>query len=114
MEKLIVEATANAERDIRQAEAYVIDTQLGADATFYQRDKNAQAILVKAQAEGEALTAMSKAYQGIGGVNLVKRAYAGKIGNMKITGKPFTIESRTERLSYQDETAVAKKKKLAN
>ena len=40
-------AKAKAERDVRQAEAYVIDTQLGADATFYQRDKNAQAILVK-------------------------------------------------------------------
>ena len=114
MEKLIVEATANAERDIRQAEAYVIDTQLGADATFYQRNKNAQAILVKAQAEGEALTAMAKAYAGIGGVNLVKRAYADKIGSMKISGQPFTIESKTERLTYKDEAAVAKKKKPAN
>jgi regulator of protease activity HflC (stomatin/prohibitin superfamily) len=114
MEKMIVEATANAERDIRQAEAYVIDTQLGADATFYQRDKNAQAILVKAQAEGEALTAMAQAYAGVGGVNLVKRAYADKIGSMKLSGQPFTIESKTERLSYQDEAAVAKKKKVAN
>jgi regulator of protease activity HflC (stomatin/prohibitin superfamily) len=112
MKKLIVEATANAERDIRQAEAYVIDTQLGADATFYQREKNAQAILVKAQAEGEALTAMAQAYAGIGGVNLVKRAYAHKVGDMQISGQPFTIESRTERLSYQDEAAVAKKKVL--
>lgn len=112
MEKLVVEATASAERDIKQAEAYVIDTQLGADATFYQRDKNAQAILVTAQAEGEALTAMAQAYEGIGGVNLVKRAYANKVGDMRITGQPFTIESRTERLSYQDEAAVTKKKPL--
>ncbi len=110
MEKLVVEATANAERDVKQAEAYVIDTELGADATFYQRDKNAQAILVIAQAEGEALTKMAQAYEGIGGVNLVKRAYAQKIGNMTITGQPFTIESKTERLSYQDEAAVTKKK----
>ena len=110
MEKLIVEATANAERDVKQAEAYVIDTQLGADAIFYQRDKNAQAILVTAQAEGEALTAMAQAYEGVGGVNLVKRAYAQKIGDMKITGQPFTIESKTERLSYQDEGAVIKQK----
>jgi hypothetical protein len=29
---------------------------------------------------------------------------------MKITGQPFTIESKTERLSYQDEGAVIKKK----
>ncbi|MFQ3271702.1 MAG: regulator of protease activity HflC (stomatin/prohibitin superfamily), partial [Lentimonas sp.] len=35
MQKLLVEATANAERDIRNAEAYVIDTELGADAEFY-------------------------------------------------------------------------------
>ncbi len=112
MQKLLVEATANAERDIRNAEAYVIDTELGADAEFYQRDKNAKAILVTAQAEGEALTAMAQAYEGIGGVNLVKRAYAGRLSDMKITGQPFTIESKTERLTYQDEAAVAKKKKV--
>lgn len=110
MQKLIVEATANAERDVRQAEAYVIDTQLGADADFYSREKNAQAILVKAEAEGEALTAMAKAYSGIGGVNLVKRAYAEKFANMKISGQPFTIESKTERLSYQDEGVAVKAK----
>ncbi|CAA6677210.1 Unannotated [Lentimonas sp. CC4] len=114
MQKLLVEATANAERDIRNAEAYVIDTQLGADANFYQRDKNAQAILVTAQAEGEALTAMAQAYEGIGGVNLVKRAYAGRLMDMKITGQPFTIENKTERLSYKDEGAVAKKKKATS
>lgn len=110
MQKLIVEATANAERDVLDAEAYVIDTQLGADAKFYQRDKNSQGILVKAKAEGEALTALANAYQGIGGMNLVRRAYASKVGNMKITGQPFTIESKTERLSYKDEAAVTKKK----
>ena len=110
MQKLIVEATANAQRDVLDAEAYVIDTQLGADATFYQRDKNSQAILVKAKAEGEALTALANAYEGIGGMNLVRRAYAEKVGDMKITGQPFTIESKTERLSYRDEAAVTKKK----
>jgi regulator of protease activity HflC (stomatin/prohibitin superfamily) len=110
MRKLIVEATANAERDVREAEAYVIDTQLGADADFYSRDKNAQAILVKAQAEGEALTAMAMAYSGIGGVNLVKRAYAEKFADMQISGQPFTIESKTERLSYQDEGVAVKAK----
>ncbi|MDP4610996.1 MAG: SPFH domain-containing protein [Opitutales bacterium] len=112
MQKLIVEATANAERDIKQAEAYVIDTKLGADADFYSRDKNSQAILVQAQAEGEGLTVMAQAYEGVGGVNLIKRAYAEKIGDMKITGQPFTIESKTERLTYQDEGAVTKKKTL--
>jgi regulator of protease activity HflC (stomatin/prohibitin superfamily) len=110
MQKLIVEAKANAERDVKQAEAFVIDTKLGADADFYSRDKNAQAILVTAQAEGEGLTVMAQAYEGIGGVNLIKRAYAEKLGNMHITGQPFTIESKTERLSYQDEGAVIKRK----
>lgn len=111
MEKLIVEAKAKAERDVRQAEAYVIDTQLGADATYYQREKNARALLAKAKAEGEALTAMAEAYAGVGGMNLVKRAYAEKVGSMQINGQPFTIENKTERLSYQDEAAVIRKKK---
>ena len=111
MEKLIVEAKAKAECDVRQAEAYVIDTQLGADATYYQREKNARALLAKAKAEGEALTAMAEAYAGVGGMNLVKRAYAEKVGSMQINGQPFTIENKTERLSYQDEAAVIRKKK---
>jgi len=111
MRKLIVEATANAERDIRQAEAYVIDTQLGADATFYQRDKNAKAILVKAQAEGEALTVMALAYRGVGGLNLIKRAYANKVADMKISGQPYTIEGKTERLTHSDESVILKKNK---
>ena len=80
MQKLIVEATANAERDIRQAEAYVIDTQLGADADFYSREKNAQAILVKAQTEGEALKALARAHEGPGGYNLVKTRLRSPIG----------------------------------
>ena len=114
MQKLIVEATANAERDIRQAEAYVIDTQLGADADFYSREKNAQAILVKAQTEGEALKALAQAHEGPGGFNLVKHAYARQLGQVKLSGQPFTIESTTERLSYQDEAAVAKQNKALN
>ena len=43
----------------------------------------------------------------------MRRAYAQKVGDMKITGQPFTIESKTERLSYQDEAAVTKKKASA-
>ena len=111
MEKLIVEANAKAERDVRQAEAYVIDIQLGADATYYQREKNSQAILVKAQAEGEALIAMAEAYAGTGGMNLVKRAYAQKIGMMEISGQPFTIEGETERLLHRDEAPDSQNKK---
>lgn len=88
----------------------MIDTELGADARYYQRDKNAQAILVQAKSEGEALTAMAGAFEGTGGVNLVKRAYAEKIGDMKLTGQPFTVESKTERLTYKDEAAVTKRK----
>lgn len=111
MRKLIVEATAQAERQVKNAEAYVIDTQLGADATFYQQDKNSQAILVQAKAEGEALTALANAFAGEGGVNLIKRAYATKIGEMDITGQPFSLESKTERLSHIEESVALKKKK---
>ncbi len=110
MQKLIVEATAQAEREVKNAEAYVIDTQLGADAAYYKQDKNSQAILVKAKAEGEALTAMAQAFSGEGGRNLIKRAYAEKVGDMRISGQPFSLESKTERLSHIEESAVLKKK----
>lgn len=111
MQKLVVEATAEAERQIKDAEAYVIETKLGADADFYQRDKNAQAILAKAKAEGEGLTAMANAFAGVGGKNLVKRAYADRIGEMQISGQPFTLESTTERLSHIEESVAIKKSK---
>ncbi len=111
MRKLVVDATAQAERKVKNAEAYVIDTQLGSDASYYQQEKNSQAILVTAKAEGEALTALAQAYSGVGGRNLIKRAYAQKIKYMNITGQPFTVESKTERLSHVDESVVLNKKK---
>lgn len=110
MQKLVVEATAQAERKVKEAEAYVINTQLGADATYYQKDKNAKAILAQAEAEGEALTALANAFAGEGGQNLVKRAYAERIGDMEVTGQPFTVESSTERLSHVEESVTLKKK----
>jgi regulator of protease activity HflC (stomatin/prohibitin superfamily) len=110
MRKLVVEATAQAQRQVLNAEAYVIDTQLGADANYYSQEKNAQAILVTAEAEGEALTVMAKAYIGEGGRNLIKRAYAEKIKSMNISGQPFTVESSTERLSHVEESVILKKK----
>jgi len=111
MRKLVVDATAQAEKQVKEAEAYVIDTQLGADAKFYTRDKNAQAILALAKAEGEALTSLAQAYAGEGGINLIKRAYAEKLTDMTITGQPFQIESDTERLSHVDESVAIQNKK---
>ncbi len=110
MRQLVVEATAEAERRVKDSEAYVIDKQLGADASLYKQEKNSEAILVKAKAEGEALTALANAFAGEGGQNLIKRAYAEKVGDMNISGQPFSLESTTERLSHIEESAVIKKK----
>ncbi|MBC2605486.1 SPFH domain-containing protein [Pelagicoccus albus] len=110
MRKLIVEAKAQAEKKVKDAEAYVIDTQLGADANYYQQDKNSQAILLKAKSEGEALTALANAFEGEGGKNLIKRAYAEKLSQMRFSGQPFSLESSTERLSHIDESVALQKK----
>ena len=93
MEKLVVEAKAKAERDVRQAEAYVIDTQLAPMPPSIQRDERA-GHSGKGKAEGEALTALANAYEGVGGVNLVRRAYAQKVGDMKITANPSPLRAR--------------------
>ena len=89
---------------IRQAEAY--DTRchrLGADADFYSREKNAQAILVRVQTEGEAQSIKpTKARR------LQSRQAGLRSSASSNSAGSFIIESTTERLSYQDEAAVTK------
>ena len=103
MRQLIVEATAQAEKTVKEAEAYVIQTRRGADARYYEMEKNAQAILATKKAEAEATAKMAQALDGEGGRNIVKLEYTGRLKNMAVTGQPFTVSGRTERFTHIQE-----------
>ena len=107
MKELIVQADADAEKVMKEADAYAIEKQIGADAEYYQREKNAQAILATAKTEAEGLRKMAEALTGEGGVNIVKMEYARRLQTMTITGQPFVREGLTERFEHTQYPAAA-------
>jgi regulator of protease activity HflC (stomatin/prohibitin superfamily) len=108
MRQLLVEANAEAEKAIRQSEGYAIQTRTGAEATFYEKQQNAQAITAKATAEAEGVQKMADALSGQGGFNRIKLEYARKLANMPVSGQPFVFDAQTERFSHTTEAATAK------
>jgi len=114
MEQLIVQANAEANKSVKAAEAYAIETERGGDASFYQAEQNAKAILAQSTAQAEATEAMAGALEGEGGRNLVKLAYAKRLQTMNVTGQPFTISAETERFTHVQEAAAKPKQKENN
>lgn len=113
MKQLVVQATAEAEKSVKESEAYAIQRKLGGDAKYYQMEKNSHAILAKKSAEAEATKALADSLQGEGGKKIVKLSYAKQLSNVQITGQPYTIQSTTERFSHIEEgAATSKHKKL--
>ncbi|MEO0794788.1 MAG: SPFH domain-containing protein [Verrucomicrobiota bacterium] len=108
MRQLIVQAEAEANRQVKGAEAYAISTARGADAQYYQMEQNAKAILAQGSAEAEATEVMANALEGEGGRNLVKLAYASRLQSMNVTGQPYTISGETERFTHVQEGAASK------
>jgi regulator of protease activity HflC (stomatin/prohibitin superfamily) len=100
MEKTIIQARAEAERVKRAAEAYYKQTTVGADAEYYRLQKQAEATLAEKKAEAQGIEALKKALEGEGGRNMVKMEYAKKLKDLKITGQPYTVQSRTERFEH--------------
>jgi len=62
--------------------------------------KTAEATLARKSAEADGIMALKKALEGEGGRNMVKLEYARKLKDIKITGKPFTIQSHIERFEH--------------
>ena len=110
MEQLIVQAGAEAEKEVKGSESYSIKTKLGADAEYYGKEKNAQAITMKTEAIAEATKAMAKALTGLGGENIVRLAYANKMNELRVSGQPFVISGETERFSHVEEGSASSKR----
>ena len=111
MKQLLVQAKAEAEKEIKEAEAYEIKRKLGADARYYQEEKNSHAILARKSAEAEATKAMVKSLEGEGGMKIVKLSYADRLKDISMVGEPYTIQSTTERFSHIEEGASTQHKK---
>jgi hypothetical protein len=100
MRQKVIAAEAEAEQGKRAADAYYTQTTIAAEATLYQREKQAKGIRVKKTKEAEGIKELKKALEGEGGRNMVKLEYARKLKEIKIMGKPFTIQSRIERFEH--------------
>ncbi len=110
MKKKLVAAVADADKRVKNAEAYAYRTSLGADAEYEIKEKNAQAILAQRTAEAEGVKKMAQALEGEGGVNIVKLEYAKRLNNLTFTGKPYTINAETERFSHVQEAGASVKR----
>jgi regulator of protease activity HflC (stomatin/prohibitin superfamily) len=107
MEKLIIQAKAEAEKIGKAADAYYARVTIGAEATLYRSEKEAGGVLARKKSEAEGIEALKKALQGVGGRNMVKLEYAKKLKGVTISGQPFTIEGRTERFQHTSAGAAS-------
>jgi len=114
MEQIIIQAKADAEKARKEGEAYYARATIGAEATFYQKEKEAAGILEKKKAEAEGIEELKKALEGPGGQNMVKLEYAKKLRDITISGQPYTIEARTERFQHTSDAAAEGRKRTAD
>ncbi len=100
MEQRIIEAQAEAEKVTKAADAYFDRVSIGAGATFYRSQQEAEGILATKKAQAKGIEELKKALEGEGGRNMVKLEYAKKLRDITISGQPFTIEGRTSRFEH--------------
>lgn len=104
MDQLVVAAKGQAERTMREADAYVISITVGAQAEFFKRSQDAAATSATLVAEAEGVRVMAEALKGEGGVNIVEMEYATRLSDMDISGQPFTRAAYTERFEHTQQT----------
>jgi regulator of protease activity HflC (stomatin/prohibitin superfamily) len=111
MEQIIIEAKAQAEKTRKEADAYFDKVTIGAEAGLYKSEKQAKAIMSKKLAEAKGIQELKNALTGEGGINMVKLEYAKKLKGVVISGKPYTVDARTERFQHIEGAASYKGKK---
>ncbi|MDY7030974.1 MAG: SPFH domain-containing protein [Thermodesulfobacteriota bacterium] len=106
MEQKIIAAKAAGEKAKKEGDAYYDQVVIGAGARLYQLKKNAEGILAQKKSEAKGIEALKKALEGQGGRNMVKMEYAKKLKGIKITGKPYSIQSNIERFEHLKSAAT--------
>jgi regulator of protease activity HflC (stomatin/prohibitin superfamily) len=100
MEQKIIKAEAEGERVKKSADAYYDKVTIGAQANLYEKQQQATGIMARKKAEAEGIERLKKALEGEGGGNMVKLEYAKKLKDIKITGKPFTIQGHIGKFEH--------------
>ena len=100
MQQKIIQAKAEGIRIRREADAYYARKNIGAEALFYQLEKQAEAILVQKTADAQGIEKLKTALEGEGGRNMVKLEYARRLKDIKISAKPYTIKGTIERFDH--------------
>jgi uncharacterized membrane protein YqiK len=101
LEKAVITAEAEAVRVQKESEAYAYTTKIGADAEFYQMEREAKAVLAQAKSEVEALQNLVAAMKGQGGLNLVMREVAQALQKARIQGKPYSTNNTIQKVSVE-------------
>jgi len=106
MEQKIIASKASGQKVRKEADAYYDRVVIGAKAKLYQLTKDAEGVLARKKAEAKGIAALKKALEGEGGRNMVKMEYARKLKGVKISGKPFTVQSNIERFEHLKSAAT--------
>jgi regulator of protease activity HflC (stomatin/prohibitin superfamily) len=114
MRETIVTAEAVSQKTRDNADGYAIKTRIEAEGQLTRLSNGAKAILAERKVVAEGLAQLARALTGEGGRNIVKMEYANKLTQMKITGKPFTINGQTERFAHTEEGAARSAVKKIN
>lgn len=81
-------AKGQVNQTIEQARGEASKAQLAADATYFMRQREAEALLAEARSRTEGLKAQSRAMSGTGGRNMVKIKVAEALANKPIVFLP--------------------------
>ena len=82
------EAKGDASQQIEQARGEAAKLALSADATYYARQREAEALVAEAKAKTEGLKAQARALSGVGGRNMVKIKVAQALKDKPIVFMP--------------------------
>lgn len=105
-QKRVIDAQGEAAKTVKEAEAQAYELRKGGDREFEVAQNEARAIEREGLTKADGIKQMADAYSK-GGLALVREELAKKYMGKKINGKPYTIESRIDRLRVEHEEAAA-------
>jgi len=100
--KRLIEAKGEAARVLKEAEAEAYRIKKMGDQQLQVALNEARAIEQEGLKRAEGVRRMVEAYR-VGGLALIREALAKKYAGKRINGKPYTLDSRVERLRIERE-----------
>jgi len=100
LQTVLLKAQEESSKAKRGADVYYYATTQKAEAEFYGRQKEAQAILARRKAESKSLSNLCKALEGDGGKNMVLLEYVKKLSSINLMGQPYSIGNTVEKVQH--------------